>query len=376
MTFVLLDDASWSHPKALRAGNEAWGAFTRMLAYCSTHLTDGIIDSEVALSIAMRPKVLDKLVAVGLLERVGDTFRVHDYLEHNPSRAQVEAKRKAKTERQNRWRKNADSTEEVRQNTGKSARVDASTAPSTRRSTDASRSASKDAAPSHPIPSHPIGGGPRAPARTPPRAHAREETPPPPQPIEQEETSEPLVSALADGAGDLWANDGEAWRRERLETELKARDFDEDGARLFGRFLQRNGIAASLNAARFSPYWFVFGSSPQRAEFKHLDAAVEAFDRWCDAEDARRAADADRARRQQELDAQKAAVPVRSNEAVSTAMRAAINGFKQLPVLITAHAVDADAPNERTSQPNTSDAEQRGAETIGQVLEDVLGAKP
>ena len=322
MTFVLLDDASWSHPKALRAGNEAWGAFTRMLAYCSTHLTDGTIDSEVALSIAARSKVLDKLVTVGLLERVGDAFRVHDYLKHNPSRAEVEAKRKAKTERQNRWRAKSGSPDEERQNTGKSARVDASQPPSQRRTTEAPRDASKDDAPSHPIPSHPMGGGgARVPARTPPRARAREETPPPDQSSSPEGTAERLVAVLAEATGDLWADEGEPWRRTALGKALEEREFDEDEAREFGRFLSRSGVAESLKTHRFSPYWFVFGGSPKNAEFRHLDAAEDAFDEWCDQEQQR--AEDQRRQRERRAEAERQKAKATPPEQVSARFKAA-----------------------------------------------------
>lgn len=280
MTFVLLDDASWSHPKALRAGNEAWGAFTRMIAYCSTHLTDGIIDSEVALSIAQRPKVIDKLVTVGLLERVADTFRVHDYLEHNPSRAQVEAKRKAKTERQDRWRANRDSPGESRRNAGKSTSVDASTAPSPRRSTSASTGASQDAAPSHPIPSHPKEeGGPRVPARTPPRAHAREETPPAPS---VSEVQEQLEEALLDGVDRTpgrWVDRGKPWQRAALLAELEARGLDKLAALKLGRYLATDTATERERTAHFSFDWFVFGT-PGAPEFKRLDGVMRRAEEW------------------------------------------------------------------------------------------------
>lgn len=156
MPWSKFDDAFWSHPKTLRAGNEAVGAFVRLVCYCSQHLTDGAIDGDTALSIALRPKVLEKLVAVGLLEQDGGSFRVRGYLEHHPSRAQVEAQREAKTHRQNRWRSSASRVQEPASNAGKVTHVDASTAPSRDASTSPSRDGVRDDAPSHPIPSHPI----------------------------------------------------------------------------------------------------------------------------------------------------------------------------------------------------------------------------
>ena len=143
MSWAKFDDAFWSHPKVVRAGNEAVGAFVRMVCYCSQYLTDGAVPAATAREIA-RPKVLERLVEVGLLEVDGDGFRVHGYLERNPSRLQVEAERAAKTQRQNRWRESRAQESKTAPNAGNVTRVDASTAPS--------QDASKDAAPSRPVP--------------------------------------------------------------------------------------------------------------------------------------------------------------------------------------------------------------------------------
>jgi len=154
-----LDDGFTWNKKVLRAGNEAAGAFARMVSHCSHQRSDGYVDEATAMAIAGRRKVLDTLVTVGLLDREGVDFRVHNYLKYNPSRAELDAKRSAKTERQERWRKTYSRDGVSAQNAGKSTRVDASTDASQDTSTDASRSAyrdaSTDAAPSHPIPSHP-----------------------------------------------------------------------------------------------------------------------------------------------------------------------------------------------------------------------------
>lgn len=143
MSWAKFDDAFWSHPKVVRAGNEAVGAFVRVVCYCSQYLTDGAVPAATAREIA-RPKVLERLVEVGLLEVDGDGFRVHGYLERNPSRLQVEAERAAKTQRQNRWRESRAQESKTAPNAGNVPRVDASTAPS--------QDASKDAAPSRPVP--------------------------------------------------------------------------------------------------------------------------------------------------------------------------------------------------------------------------------
>lgn len=93
MPYQLVDDQMHCHRKIVKAGNEATGAWMRIGNWCSAHLTDGAIEHEVALLFAKREAVLDRLVSVGLLERDGADFRVHDYLDWNPTANEVKEKR-------------------------------------------------------------------------------------------------------------------------------------------------------------------------------------------------------------------------------------------------------------------------------------------
>lgn len=93
MTWTKLDDAFWSNPKVEGVGNEAAGAYCRMLSYCGDHLTDGRV-SESAARYITKPKVLARLEEGGFIERNGDGWVIPDYLEFNPSRETVESKRK------------------------------------------------------------------------------------------------------------------------------------------------------------------------------------------------------------------------------------------------------------------------------------------
>lgn len=141
----------------IKAGLVGVGAWFRMLSHCATYLTDGEVDDAVALSIAGKRRVLDRLVAVRLLDRTEAGYRVHNYLKYNPSRAQVEAERASKNERQSRWRSGAKQAHATSETIGESRDVDASTVPSTDASRSASRDASRDSAPLPlplPLPSH------------------------------------------------------------------------------------------------------------------------------------------------------------------------------------------------------------------------------
>jgi hypothetical protein len=188
MPWFRLDDSFDTHPKVIAAGNEATGLFVRCGTYCARHLTDGFIPEHVALLYGS-PELAESLVRAKLWRRVRGGWRMPDYLEYNPSHQQVDTERAAKTERQRRWRQN---------NSGrKSGNIDQkpvdnswfdpqaqrnSTSGSRGRrpvdaSTEASRDASRGAAPT-PSPPRPEGSG----AGTAPKNSGRGRASPPGSP--------------------------------------------------------------------------------------------------------------------------------------------------------------------------------------------------
>ena len=98
MPWAKLDDSFWSHPKVIAAGNEAAGAYARMLSYCGNQLTDGRIPSEVAKFIA-KPGLISKLEQFSFIVQNGDGYLIPDYLAFNPSREKVTEDRRKAAER-------------------------------------------------------------------------------------------------------------------------------------------------------------------------------------------------------------------------------------------------------------------------------------
>lgn len=107
MSWVRIDDHCPENPKLLRAGAEAAWLWLCGLAYCSRNLTDGFVPAEAISGLAGREAadLVDRLVSVDLWDRVDGGFRVHDYLEFNPSKAQVKAKQAASAERVAGWKR-------------------------------------------------------------------------------------------------------------------------------------------------------------------------------------------------------------------------------------------------------------------------------
>ena len=104
MAYVLLDDQIAAHPKVLKAGAEAAWMWACAIAYCNRQLTDGLVPAEALPTMGTfktaPAKLAARLVDVGLFERDGDGYRVHDYLAHNPDKGTVQARRAASSARQ------------------------------------------------------------------------------------------------------------------------------------------------------------------------------------------------------------------------------------------------------------------------------------
>lgn len=94
MPWAKCDDNAHEHRKFKRAGLEATGLYYMALSYCARYLTDGRVDgdwlAERVPNRRKRDQLLAALVEHRLFEENGSGYRVHDYLEINPSRSEVE----------------------------------------------------------------------------------------------------------------------------------------------------------------------------------------------------------------------------------------------------------------------------------------------
>lgn len=105
MSWSRLDDGYWSDPDLEPVSLAALGVFSRSLSYCGCHNTDGHVPGSTALFLARgQKKLLKELVDAALWEEEGADYKVRSFLAYNPSRAEVEAKRKADAERKRKAR--------------------------------------------------------------------------------------------------------------------------------------------------------------------------------------------------------------------------------------------------------------------------------
>lgn len=139
MAWVRIDDHFTEHPKLVQAGPLGVAMQIAALCYANRHLTDGELpanivarfmptvcyDPETGEEITWRD-VADRLVEIGIWHKTDGGYLIHDYLEYQPSKADVEAERAAARERMARIRSKrkanqSRSSDDVRANTERSS---------------------------------------------------------------------------------------------------------------------------------------------------------------------------------------------------------------------------------------------------------------
>ncbi len=138
MSYLLLDDQFPTHRKISGLPVQAKWLHVCALVHCAERLTDGAVSRHalgvIGANAEIRPaKYVPLLVERGLWIPEVDGWSIYAYLEHNPTRAQVEEKREQAKERKRKWR------ETHREDDGRFTR-------------DGTRDATRDGTPPHPIP--------------------------------------------------------------------------------------------------------------------------------------------------------------------------------------------------------------------------------
>ena len=105
MAWTRIDDDFHSHPKvqqAWQASRPSLGLHLLAMSHCGHYLTDGCISESFVRTClpaaAARRQAVAALVDAGLWECEGSGWIIHDYLNFNPSREQVETDRAERSE--------------------------------------------------------------------------------------------------------------------------------------------------------------------------------------------------------------------------------------------------------------------------------------
>lgn len=95
--FFKLHNGFPEHPKTIELSDKAFRQLVEAWCYCSRNLNDGFLTKAQFLKF-FSPKSRGELTAVGFVRAEGDTFIMHDYLEHQMSAQQVLDLRKHRQE--------------------------------------------------------------------------------------------------------------------------------------------------------------------------------------------------------------------------------------------------------------------------------------
>jgi hypothetical protein len=105
VTWVNLDDQMAEHPKIVGLSDGAFRLHISAIMYANRFLTDGVIafDAVARLTPRFKKTYLDELLLRQIwTERntngTGRSFEIHDYLDWNKSRADVEKRRKVRAD--------------------------------------------------------------------------------------------------------------------------------------------------------------------------------------------------------------------------------------------------------------------------------------
>lgn len=101
MPWIRFEDNFPEHPKVLAISDSAFRLHVRAIGYCSRHLTDGAVSLAAVRSLVggRAPRLSAELVAARMWTTVDDGFRIHDYLDYQPSREEIRKRRTADRER-------------------------------------------------------------------------------------------------------------------------------------------------------------------------------------------------------------------------------------------------------------------------------------
>lgn len=114
MAWVNLDDNYPDHPKVDALSDGAFRLHTAAICWCNRHLTDGFVEVARVPRLVPRYKAayLEELMHGGLWEPADGGYRLHDFLDWNRSREEVERRRQKRSEAgkkgmESRWGKRA-----------------------------------------------------------------------------------------------------------------------------------------------------------------------------------------------------------------------------------------------------------------------------
>ena len=102
VAFLAVDDGFDEHTKIENLSDRAFRLHVAGLCHCARNLTDGFVSERAFRGFSARLKATkrhkDELIRAGLWREYGPDFVIHDYLDHNPTAADVKERKRLRQE--------------------------------------------------------------------------------------------------------------------------------------------------------------------------------------------------------------------------------------------------------------------------------------
>lgn len=93
MTWAKFDDRFWCHPKVVALSDRAFRLYVTSVCWAASQETDGEVPRAMLPVFRGTPAAAAELVRAGLWEAAEGGWRIHDFLDYHPSRAELDAER-------------------------------------------------------------------------------------------------------------------------------------------------------------------------------------------------------------------------------------------------------------------------------------------
>ena len=152
MVWFKVDDGFYDHPKFLDVPNAAIGLWAKAGAWCSRHLTDGVIPASQVTMLRGTKSQVNALISTGIwrhseTESGAKAYAFHGWNEYQPTRGQVEKDRAESAERQRKSRERKRDEQEQSENVTRDSQT-----PVTRDSHESHKGVSQRPDPTRPDP--------------------------------------------------------------------------------------------------------------------------------------------------------------------------------------------------------------------------------
>jgi len=98
MAWIRIDDRMPYHPKVIGLSAEAFRLYVASLCYAGGHETDGFVPASALPVLWGTARTAAELERAGLWDRSDGGWSIHDYLQYNPSRADLEDARRRRSD--------------------------------------------------------------------------------------------------------------------------------------------------------------------------------------------------------------------------------------------------------------------------------------